>query len=110
MILTGTCCLLLSQAFELCRLLQKVMAWGGSAQVGLRESGNPASRAMCNVALLMLTGKNSHAAQVRGKNRVGRSAGNAKAYTLRSGSTFCIGTCQAVHRREPGHLMHGFLL
>ena len=33
-------------------MLQKVVAWGGSAQVGLRESGNPASRAMCNVALL----------------------------------------------------------
>ena len=48
-------------------MLQKVMAWGGSAQVGLRESGNPASRAMCNVALLVLAGKNSHAAQVRGK-------------------------------------------
>ena len=95
-------------------MLQKVMAWGGSAQVGLRESGNPASRAMCNVALLMLAGKNSHAAQVRVKKAESGDPQEMQRHILfvraAHSDTFCIGTCQAVHRREPGHLVHGFLV
>ena len=70
---------------------------------------------MCNVVLLMLAGKNSHAAaQVRGKKTESGDPQEMQRHILfvraAHSDTFCIGTCQAVHRREPGHLMHGFLL
>ena len=60
-------------------MLQKVMAWGGSAQVGFRESGNPASRAI---------GYNFSCWADVVEKRVGRSRANANAYIIvRSGGT-----------------------